>query len=105
VLGLLPGATSSEAFDINETEFIVGSATRSAAFGGWQERAFLFHYEFGMVELPAPVLSGGPVLANCRANRLNDRKENGLIQVAGFCMRGDKKEAVRWDVFVSEHAP
>ena len=103
VLGLLPGADNSEAFDINETEFVVGSVTRSVPSGGWRERAFLFHYEFGMVELPAPVLFGGPVLANCHANRLNDRKANGLIQVAGHCMRGDKKQAVRWDVFVSEH--
>jgi hypothetical protein len=103
VLGLLPGGDHGEAFDINETEFVVGLDRRFATNTGWRERAFLFHYDFGMVELPAP-WNEGPWPTDCRANRLNDRKENGLVQVAGYCARNGRKQAVRWDVFVSEHA-
>ena len=104
ILGLLPGGTDSEAFDINEAEFVVGSSNMEVQRGAEARvRAFLFHLELGMLELPPP--ADYPIaLTDCRANALNDRKNNGLIQVAGYCTRDGKRQAVRWDVFVSEHA-
>ena len=105
ILGLLPGGTDSEAFDINEAEFVVGSSSMEVQRGSEARlRAFLFHLELGMLELPPPGDHPDPLLTDCRANALNDRKSNGLIQVAGYCTRDGKRQAVRWDVFVSEHA-
>jgi len=102
ILGVLPGGAGTQAFDINESEFVVGYDYR----GGnavQVERAFLFHYDFGMIELPPPAWEGSPVVAKCRANAVNDRKENGLVQATGYCARNGMKHAVRWDIFVSEH--
>lgn len=105
ILGLLPGGTNSEARDINETEFVVGHSDMQVLPGSEErrERAFLFHIEFGMVALPIPSGFRSPLQTDCVANALNDRKESGLIQVAGYCTRNGKKQAVRWDVFVGEH--
>jgi probable HAF family extracellular repeat protein len=102
ILGVLPGGAGTQAFDINESEFVVGYDYR----GGnavQVERAFLFHYDFGMIELPPPAWEGSPVVAKCRAKAVNDRKENGLVQATGYCTRNGMKRAVRWDIFVSEH--
>jgi hypothetical protein len=104
ILGLLPGGTDSEALDINETEFVVGHSNMKVLPGSEErrERAFLFHLELGMLELPPPAGHRSPLQTDCRANALNDRKENGLIQVAGYCTRNGKRQAVRWDVVVGE---
>ena len=64
---------------------------------------FLFHSDFGMVELPPPPSSESPVSTFCAANALNDLKDNGLLQATGYCTRNGKTQAVRWDVFVGEH--
>jgi probable HAF family extracellular repeat protein len=105
VLGVLPGGTKSEAFDINETEFIVGRSFMQVLPNSTLavERAFLFHFDFGMIELPPPPSSESPVSTFCAANAVNDRKDNGLLQATGYCTRNGKTQAVRWDVFVSEH--
>jgi probable HAF family extracellular repeat protein len=105
VLGLLPGGFDSEAFDINEKEFIVGHGDMklTASSETRVQRAFLFHIEFGMIELPPPASHYNPFLTECHANALNDRKDNGLVQVAGYCVLFGKKQAVRWDVIVGEH--
>lgn len=101
VLGVLPGGDSSEALDINEQEFIVGKAMKPLSPGSsaMSERAFLYHHDFGMIELPPPNLG----FDYCGANALNDRKDNGLVQVAGYCGSWNTFQAVRWDVFVGEH--
>lgn len=105
VLGVLPGGSKSEALDINETEFIVGHSTMAVLAGSTIaiDRAFLFHSDFGMVELPPPSSSGSALSTFCAANALNDLKDNGLLQATGYCTRNGKTQAVRWDVFVSEH--
>ena len=56
-----------------------------------------------MVELPPPPSSESPVSTFCAANAVNDLKDNGLLQATGYCTRNGKTQAVRWDVFVSEH--
>lgn len=105
VLGVLPGGMKSEALDINETEFIVGHSTMQVLPNSTLavDRAFLFHSDFGMIELPPPPSNGSAVSTFCMANALNERKDNGLLQAAGYCTRNGKTQAVRWDVFVSEH--
>jgi probable HAF family extracellular repeat protein len=104
ILGVLPGGSKSEAFDINETEFIVGHSTMAVLDGSTLavQRAFLFHSDFGMVELPPPS-SESPLSTFCAANAVNDLKDNGLLQATGYCTRNNKTQAVRWDVFVTEH--
>ncbi len=56
VLGVLPGGNKSEAFDINESEFIVGHSRMAVLPNSTLavQRAFLFHMDFGMIELPPP---------------------------------------------------
>ena len=105
ILGVLPGGMKSEAFDINETDFIVGHSTMQVHPDSTAavERAFLFHVDFGMVELPPPPSNESALLTFCAANALNDLKDNGLLQATGYCTRNGKTQAVRWDVFVGEH--
>ncbi len=101
VMGVLPGGDHATAADINEQEFAVGwSAT---AVNSNDQRAFLFHLEFGgMIALPVPEGFPDTGATKCGASALNDRKSNGLIQVAGYCTLNGKPKVVRWDVFVEE---
>jgi probable HAF family extracellular repeat protein len=105
ILGVLPGGMKSEAYDINETGFIVGHSTMAVLPDTTVavQRAFLFHSDFGMVELPPPSSSGSALSTFCAANALNDLKDNGLLQATGYCTRNGQTQAVRWDVFVGEH--
>ena len=105
VLGVLPGGSKSEAYDINENDFIVGHSTMAVQDNSTLaiQRAFLFHLDFGMIELPPPPLSESAFTTYCAANAVNDLKENGLLQATGYCTRNGKTQAVRWDVFVTEH--
>ena len=100
-MGVLPGGDHATAADINEQEFAVGwSAT---AVNSNDQRAFLFHLEFGgMIALPVPEGFPDTGATKCGASALNDRKSNGLIQVAGYCTLNGKPKVVRWDVFVEE---
>jgi hypothetical protein len=56
----------------------------------------------GMLELPAPPPVGGPVYESCKASALANFKitsgNAGVVKVVGYCQRGNKKHAVRWDV-------
>jgi len=113
-LGLLPGGTGSQAFEINEQNMVVGDADRTYTFGSQSHSrslAFIWHSTFGMVGLPGlsyqSIGGVGSLQAsapnNCNARSINDRKEsNGLVQVAGSCKTSTGKwHAVRWEITVS----
>jgi hypothetical protein len=71
--------------------------------GSKTEWAFLFHIEFGaMLALPVPESFANTSATKCAAGALNDRKSNGLIQIAGSCTLNGRRKVVRWDVFVDE---
>jgi len=93
-LGALSSVYSSGADDINSEGFITGWSQQTIPGGGWTFAAFLFHKSFGMYALPQDKY------ASCKARALNDRKENGLIQVVGYCRSGYTDRAIRWNVIV-----
>jgi probable HAF family extracellular repeat protein len=104
-LGLLPGGSGGRGFDINDDEFVTGYSERFlitdvGSFVG--HRAFIWRAEMGMLELPAPPPVGGPIYESCQANALANFKitsgNAGVVKVVGYCQRGNKKHAVRWDV-------
>jgi probable HAF family extracellular repeat protein len=113
-LGLLPGGTASQAFEINEQNMVVGDADRTWTYGGQSHSrslAFIWHSNFGMVALPGLSYQGVAgagslnvlIPRNCQSRSINDRKENnGLVQVAGSCVTSTGKwHAVRWDITVN----
>jgi len=104
-LGTLPSGSNSEADDINSEYFIVGhSDVVIPLFGTYsvvRDAGFLRHPDFGMYRLPQPA---GQISANCRAMALNNRKVNGLIQIAGTCDTATGTRAVRWDVIVGRRS-
>ena len=93
-LGTFPGGNSSAADDINDEGFITGWSELPVPSTRMTRAAFLFHKSFGMYLLP---IDKGTA---CQARALNDRKENGLIQVVGVCYWGGIERAIRWDVMV-----
>jgi probable HAF family extracellular repeat protein len=107
-LGVLPGGSSSRGHDVNDQDFVTGwseatISTEAGVFPG--KRAFLWHDHFGMVGLPMPPPSRGPLWTACEANALNNFQatsgSQGKIRVVGFCKRGDLVHAVRWEVTVT----
>jgi probable HAF family extracellular repeat protein len=91
-LGVLPAGKNSDAEDINDGGFVVGSADRQVPPfppffpGGTDRLAYLYHPDFGMYVLPTPPVALGS--AYCRAHALNERKSSGLLQVVGYCQDG-----------------
>jgi len=101
-LGTLTGGNNSRAVDVNAQGFITG--TSEMAIEGEsaviQNRAFLFHPDFGMVALPVPA-GMDPQWTSCDGNALNDRvKTSGIILVVGHC----GPRAIKWTVKVREDA-
>jgi len=99
-LGTLPGGETSRAADVNGQGFITGTSQMLIAGGTWpdeiQDRAFLFHSDFGMVALPVPPDMPGP-WTSCEGNALNDRvKTSGVLYVVGRC----GSRAIKWTVQV-----
>jgi probable HAF family extracellular repeat protein len=99
-LGTLPGGDTSRATDVNAQGFITGTS-RMRIDGGVsddeiQDRAFLFHPDFGMVALPVP--PDMPALwTSCDGNALDDRvKSTGTLHVVGRC----GTRAIQWTVQV-----
>jgi probable HAF family extracellular repeat protein len=99
-LGFLPTGTESEADDINDEGFVVGTANRfEKDLDLWVEQAFIFHKDFGMVALPRPKVA--LPWGRCRAMVLNERnRSTGVILVAGHCLAAGGDRAVRWEVIV-----
>lgn len=102
-LGTLPGGETSRATDVNAQGFITGTSQMLIKGGASpdviQDRAFLFHTDFGMVALPVPVDMSGPD-TSCDGNALNDRvKSSGIIYVVGRC----GTRAIKWTVQVREN--
>ena len=100
-LGVLPTGDISVAEGINSNTFIAGYADKAVRIGVYVdvqvESAFIYHRDFGMVELPKPASIA--FLGGCRATALNDLRIN-RIQVAGHCETASGLRAVRWDVTV-----
>lgn len=104
-LGVLPGGNESEAYEINDADFVVGYSNApipgTSLPPATRLRAFLWHKTFGMYSLPLP--NGHPATSDCVANSLNNRVEQtGLIQVVGYCTGSGRKRAIRWNVIVSK---
>jgi probable HAF family extracellular repeat protein len=98
LLGTLPSGTDSVATRINDQRFVTGVANRvlTSRFLSWVfTRAFLWHADFGMQELP--VLPGA---SWCEGVSLNNRRSSGALQVAGTCLVAGKHRAVVWDVVI-----
>jgi probable HAF family extracellular repeat protein len=97
-LGTLPGGRESDAFDINNQRFVVGWSEELVRHSSGEQfviRAFVWHPDFGMVALLAP----SSTYVSCTASGVNDRNENGLVQVVGACADKGGSRAVRWDVY------
>jgi len=104
-LGTFPSGNNSEAEDINSEYFIAGFGdVVIPLFGTYsviRSAGFLHHSDFGIYRLPLPA---GMLSGNCRATALNNRKANGLIQIAGTCDTATGTRAVRWDVTVGRRS-
>jgi len=102
-IGVLAGGKRSWAYDLNEGEFIVGASELNdqlppPLFSPTLVRAFVYHKDFGMRALPS-IAATGPY-ASCRANGVNERKSNGVLQIVGSCEGNGRRHAVRWNVNV-----
>lgn len=99
-LGTLPGGEASRATAVNEQGFITGTAEMTlvddASDEVIQDRAFLFHPDFGMIALPVPS-DMVAAYTSCDGNSLDDRaKTTGAIHVVGRC----GPRAMKWTVQV-----
>lgn len=99
-LGTLAGGNNSRAADVNAQGFITGTSemlVKGGASGdAMQNRAFLFHSDFGMVALPVPP-DMDALWTSCDGNGLNDRvKSTGILYVVGHC----GPRAIKWTVQV-----
>lgn len=106
-LTVLPGGEHSAAHDVNDLAFVVGYSDRAVVNPGYTtggtsggsgavhvSRAFIWHKQIGMVELPALHATG-----ECQAHAINLPRTQRLLQVAGFCVNASgRRRAVRWDV-------
>lgn len=103
-LPLLTGGTNAIAYEVNDQSFVAGYSERSVPnpFGpaAIRKRAFIWHEDFGTRELPVPAGFFGQ-FTDCEAKSLNNRGSQGAIRIVGWCSRGGKKRAVRWDVVVA----
>lgn len=106
-LTVLSGGEHSGAHDVNDLGFAVGYSDRAVfnpglSIGGGTggastvhvNRAFIWHKQLGMVELPALHATG-----ECQAHAINLPRVQDRLQVAGFCVNASGyRRAVRWDV-------
>ena len=103
-LGVLPGGTWSVGEGVNNQDMVVGTSERDERYSGVGRSGFIYHSDFGMLRLPSPTVSGLHVrITECRAVAINNRKSNGLVQVAGTCAFNEiGVTAVRWDIQVAQ---
>lgn len=102
LLGVLSGGRDSEAHDINAQRMVVGNSEANPNDIAYYRKAFIWHADFGMVELPS--LPTPPQLitpGDCFAVAVNDRDASSdLVQATGYCKENGKRRAVRWDITV-----
>jgi probable HAF family extracellular repeat protein len=105
-LHVLEGGTYSQAREVNDQEFVAGVADKFINGGPLPDavrgRAFIYHQHFGMVALPLPSGYIG-TFSLCGANALTGRESAGMIRIAGYCDKDNKRRAVRWDVSVKKN--
>lgn len=101
-LGVLPVGRESIAYEVNNLEFVAGWMDVDAAQANYYRKAaFIWHRDFGMIELPAPASTQGNLFEKtCEARSLNNRSRRGVIHVVGACTVLGTTRAVRWDVTV-----
>jgi uncharacterized membrane protein len=104
-LGTLANGRKSYAHEVNDQKMVVGlSERRWLGISTSQTRnlAFIWHKDFGLVELPAldhVFFAGlGWIPAICDAKSVNNRKTDGTVQVVGYCVQNGFAHAVRWDL-------
>ena len=104
-LGVLSGGSVSQARGVNDQNFVAGMSNQLINGGPFpdtvRDRAFIYHADFGMKALPLPSGFFG-TQTSCAANAISLRNSDGLIRVAGYCIKVDKRRAVRWDVTVTK---
>jgi probable HAF family extracellular repeat protein len=102
LLGVLPGGRFSEAHDINQQRMAVGNSETNPNNIAYYRKAFIWHVDFGMVQLPSlPPQQQFLLPGDCYATALNDRNASAdLVQATGHCMQNGKRRAVRWDITV-----
>jgi len=102
LLGVMSGGRVSEAHDINQQRMVVGNSETNPGNIAYYRKAFIWHADFGMVQLPS--LPTPPQLitpGDCFATAVNDRNASAdLVQATGYCMEDGKRRAVRWDITV-----
>ena len=100
-LGTLAGGNNSRAADVNAQGFVTGTSEmliEGPVPDQIQNRAFLFHPDFGMVALPVPP-GMDPQWTSCDGNALDDReKTGGILHVVGRC----GPRAIKWTIKVRE---
>jgi probable HAF family extracellular repeat protein len=108
-IGFLNGGFYSEAFEVNDADMVVGMSSKLYAttpgHTTQKEQAFIWHADFGMVQLPPLAYQASPypwIPALCAAFAINERKNNGQVSVVGRCMDSvGHWRAVRWDLVIS----
>jgi probable HAF family extracellular repeat protein len=105
-LGAFTNGWYSKAAEVNDQNqnFVAGSSHEGTGADGYSPwRAFLWHFNFGLLKLPAPSAWQAPV-SECYARALSDLRTeaNGskTLQVVGFCYRQGRQQAVSWIVGV-----
>jgi probable HAF family extracellular repeat protein len=104
LLGYLPGGNESYGEEINDQRIVAGYGNKTLVANGDSTtvaRAFVWHRDFGLYELPLPgEWSGGS--PDCHANALNnvavDARGHMDMRVVGYCEKAGKQRAVYWVV-------
>lgn len=110
ILGALGPGLESIGMEVNDQNFVTGRSEKQLHVNGAPfvgQRAFLWHADFGMYELPAFPNGESGWVSTCEAEALDNVSSAGRaglrVRVVGFCTKNGKHRAVRWDVYLEEH--
>ena len=94
LLPQLTGGWRSVADDINGQGLIAGWSQYAPSWTSEDihEVAFIYHADFGMYALPRGLFH------TCHARALNERNQEGIVYVVGWCEGTKGRSAIRWNV-------